>query len=141
MDSSALGPERAALQRSRLHLRGGKRRLRQGKTSAGIVAIYDALTSAMEWFCAAPDRRSRLRDAPEAFLDDRSLYATLVRTGILNGNFDFDLFDRVVDRALASEIASKDISGVVKGVESVLTQLGVLPFDESDLPPEDPSTF
>ena len=141
MDAEALGPERAALQRARLHLRGGKRRLRQGKTSAGIVTIFDALTSAMEWFCASPDRRSRMRVAPEHSLDDRSLYVTLVRAGILNGTFDFDLFNRVVDRALESEIAPEDTSGIVEGVESVLTQLGVLPFDEGELPPEDPGTF
>ena len=141
MDSAALGPERAALQRARLHLRGGKRRLSQGKTSAGVVTIYDALTSAMEWFCASPDRRSRMPGAPKDFLDDRSLYATLVKGGILDGAFDFDQFCRVVDRALESEIASEDASGLLEGVESVLTQLGVLPFDEGNLPPEDPSTF
>ena len=141
MDSAALGPERAALQRARLHLRGGKRRLSQGKTSAGVVTIYDALTSAMEWFCASPDLRSRMTGAPKDFLDDRSLYATLVKGGILDGAFDFDQFCRVVDRALESEIASEDASGLLEGVESVLTQLGVLPFDEGNLPPEDPSTF
>jgi len=141
MDSAALGPERAALLRARLHMRGGKRRLRQGKISAGIAAIYDALTSAMEWFCASADRRSRVRGAPGDFLDDRSLYAALVRSGILDGTFDFNLFRQVVDRALEAEIAVKDTSGIVEGVESVLSQLGVLPFDEGDLPPEDPSTL
>jgi hypothetical protein len=141
MDSDALGPEGAALQRARLHLRGGKRRLRQGKTSAGIVTIYDALTSAMEWFCASPDRRSRMRCAPEDFLDDRSRYAALVSTGILSGTFDFDLFDLLVDRALESEISPEEAAGVLEAAESVLTQLGVLPFHESTLPPEDPGTF
>lgn len=141
MDPEALGPERAALQRARLHLRGGRRRLRQGKTSAGVVTIYDALTSAMEWFCASPGRRSRMRFAPKAFLDDRSRYATLVRAGILSGTFDFDLFDRLVDRALESEIAPEEAAGVLEAAESVLTQLGVLPFDEATLPPEDPGTF
>jgi hypothetical protein len=141
MDSAALGPERAALQRARLHLRGGKRRLRQGKTSAGVVTIYDALTSAMEWFCASPDRRSQVPGEPKDFLDDHSLYAMLVRGGILDGAFDFDKFYRVVDRALESEIPPEDASGLLEGVESVLTQLGVLPFDEGNLPPENPSTF
>lgn len=141
MDSEALGPERAALQRARLHLRGGRRRLRQGKTSAGVVAIYDALTSVMEWFCSFPDRRSRLRCAPEVLLNDRSLYAALVSAGILNGSFDFELFNRVVDRALVSEIPSDDASGILEGVESVFTQLGALPFDDEELPPEDPDTF
>jgi hypothetical protein len=115
--------------------------LRQGKTSAGVVTIYDALTSAMEWFYASPDRRSRIRGEPEGFLDDRSLYATLVRADVLNGTFDFDRFNRVVDRALESEISPEDATGLLEGVESVLTQLGVLPFEKGDLPPEDPSTF
>ena len=66
MDAKALGPERAALQRARLHLRGGKRRLRQGKISAGIATLSDALSFAMEWFCASPERRSRVRASKAA---------------------------------------------------------------------------
>lgn len=79
--------------------------------------------------------------APAAFPDDRSLYAALVNAGVLSGSFDFDLFNRVVDRALVSEIAPDDASGILEGVESVFTQLGVLPFDDEELPPEDPNTF
>lgn len=141
MNADALGPEQAALQRARLHLRGGRRRLLQGRISAGVAALHDALTSALEWFIASPERRSRLRGAPERFLDDRSLYAALVRAAVLNGTFDFDRFDQVLDRALATEIAAADASGILEGVESVFTQLGVPPFDERDLPPEDPGTL
>ena len=82
-----------------------------------------------------------MRFAPKDFLDDRSRYATLVRAGILSGTFDFDLFDRLVDRALESEIAPEEAAGVLEAAESVLTQLGVLPFDEATLPTEDPGTF
>ena len=140
MDAEALGPERAALQRARLHLRGGKRRLRQGKISAGIVALYDALTSAMEWFCAAQQRRTRLPDAREQLMDDRALYTALVQAGVLDGTFDFDHLDQVLDRALEAELPADAAAGFAAGVESVLTQLGVLPFDEGELPPEDPGT-
>ncbi|MHB8835034.1 MAG: hypothetical protein ACYC9Y_04920 [Candidatus Methylomirabilia bacterium] len=34
-----------------------------------------------------------------------------------------------------------DAAGVLEGLESVFAQLGVLPFDEGELPPEDPGTF
>jgi len=141
MDAEALGPERAALQRARLHVRGGKRRLRQGKISAGIATLADALTFAMEWFCASPERRSRVRASAQELLDDRALYAALVRSAVLSGTFDFDRFDRVLDRALETEIPAVDAAGLLEGVESVLSELGVLPFDESELPPEDPGTF
>jgi hypothetical protein len=47
MNEQELGPVAGLLQRARLHLRGGKRRLRQGKISAGIVTLYDALEGAM----------------------------------------------------------------------------------------------
>ena len=141
MDAKALGPERAALQRARLHLRGGKRRLRQGKISAGIATLSDALSFAMEWFCASPERRSRVRASKAEFLDDRALYAALVRAGVLSGDFDFGRFDLVVDRALETELPAAEVTGILEGVESVLTQLGVLPFEENELPPEDPGTF
>jgi hypothetical protein len=29
---------------------------------------------------------------------------------------------------------------MLRGVELVMTQLGIMPFDENDLPPEDPET-
>jgi len=141
MDAEALGPERAALQRARLHLRGGRRRLRQGKTSAGVAALSDALTFAMEWYCSSFKWRSPLKGAREKFLDDSSLYAALVGAGVLNGTFDFDRFASLVDQALESELPVTAANGILEGVESVFTQLGVLPFDEGELPPEDSGTF
>ena len=60
MDPEALGPEMAALQRARLHVRGGNRRLCHGKVSAGLVTLYDALTSALDWYFFSPERRSRI---------------------------------------------------------------------------------
>ena len=141
MDPVALGPERAALQRARLHLRGGRRRLAQGKISAGIVALADALTSAMEWYCASAERFSRIQTTREVLLNDRALYAALVQASVLDGTFAFDRFDLVVDRALEAELPAADAAGLIEGLESVFTQLGVLPFDESELPPEDPRTF
>jgi hypothetical protein len=142
MDEEALGPEAGPLQRARLHIRGGKRRIRQGKTAAGIVTLYDALDAALLWYFASPSRRSRLVIGPGDDLNnDRVMYRILLRAGVINGSFDFDEFDRLTERALNEELPGYDAAGVLVGIESVMTQLGVMPFDEAALPPEDPRTY
>ena len=142
MNEDELGPVEGPIQRARLHIRGGKRRLRQGKISAGIVTYYDALSSAMQWYIALSARRSKLAAAGgEDLLNDRIVYAVLVRSGVLDGRFDFDAFDRLAERALLNELPDYDYREVIAGVESVMEQLGVMPFDEAYLPREDPRTF
>jgi uncharacterized protein YjhX (UPF0386 family) len=106
------------------------------------VTFYDALSSAMQWYLALPARRSKLvvvRD--EDLLNDRTAYAVLVRSGVLDGRFDFDAFDRLTENALLNEMPGYDYRAVLEGIEAVMEQIGVMPFDEADLPPEDPNTF
>jgi hypothetical protein len=142
MDPELLGPEESYLQRARLHIRGGRRRLRQGKKEEGLVTIYDALTSGVDWYLESPRRREAIRSAGEEDLrGDGARYALLVRAGVLDGTFDFEGFDRLVDRTLAGDAVAWDETKVMAGLESVMTQLGVMPFEESGLPPEDPDTF
>lgn len=134
--------EEGALLRTRLHIRGGTRRLHQGKISAGIVTLYDALLFAMQWYIMSPERRKKagLKET-DAVNNDRAVMEELKRGGVLTGQFDYDEFDRLVDRALLQEMPDFDFQEVLKEVESVMTQLGVMPFDEKALPPEDPATF
>ncbi len=142
MDANALGHEKALLMRARLHIRGGKRRLRQGKISAGIVTLHDALSAAREWYMVSPARRKRLSvGGDDDMNDDKTIFNLLRRSGVLDASFDYESFDGLVEKALDKELAGYDYSGIIKGIESVMTQLGVMPFDESELPPEDPSTF
>ncbi len=142
MNEQELGPVAGPLQRARLHIRGGKRRLRQGKIAAGIVTLYDALNAAMQWYVARSDGRPGAAPGPEDDLNsDRSLYRMLVRWGALDGSFDFDAFDRLTEQALSSELPGYDYRGLLEAIEKVMTALGVMPFDEAALPPEDPATF
>ncbi len=142
MDETKLGPALGPLQRARLHIRGGKRRLRQGKIAAGIVTLYDALEGAMRSYIEDPARRERLGIKNTGDLnDERVLYAALVRGGVIDGAFDFSAFDRLTERALHEEMPGYDYTELLAGIESVMTQLGVMPFDETLLPPEDPKTF
>jgi len=142
MNEQSLGPVKGPFQRARLHIRGGKRRLRQGKTSAGIVTLYDALLAAMEWYVNAPEHRSSLSIGGDSdLMNDRNVYSLLVRSRVLDGKFDFLGFDSLTEIALNEEMPAYDYRELLDGIESVMTQLGVMPFDEASLPPEDPKTF
>ena len=142
MDERALGPEEGPLLRARLHIRGGKRRLRQGKIAAGIVTLYDALSGALEWYIASSERRKNLVMEEVANLNnDRIVYGILVRANVLDGRFDFDAFDQLVERALKEEMPNYDYREMLIGLENIMTQLSVIPFDVSALPPEDPTTY
>jgi hypothetical protein len=134
--------EEGAVLRARLHIRAGKRRLRQGKISSGIVTLYDALLFAMESYIMSPQRRDKLdiREG-EDLKNDRTLYAVLIRSGVLDGKFDYTAFDKVVDEEATEKMPDYDYKWILEGVESVMIQLGVMPFDEAALPPEDPKTF
>jgi hypothetical protein len=142
MDEKKLGPGKGPFLRARLHIRGGKRRLREGKIAAGIVTLYDALESAMRYYVEDPDRRVLLDTRPgENLNSERTLYGALVRSRVLDGAFNFDAFDRLAERALNEELPGYEYQQLVRDIDSVMVQLGVMPFDESSLPPEDPKTF
>jgi hypothetical protein len=142
MDERALGPIEGPFQRARLHIRGGKRRLRQGKISAGIVTLYDALLAAMESYVNSPEHKGSLvTKQGDDLRDERTAYAVLVRSGVLDGAFEFETFEILVERALNEEMPGYDYRDVLQGIERVMYQLGVMPFDDADLPPEDPKTY
>ncbi len=142
MREDALGPEEGLLMRSKLHIRAGKRRLRQNKLTYGIITLYDALISAMQWYIASSERRKNLRiNEGDDLNDDNTLFDILKRSGVLDETFDYRAFNILVEDALNDSIHSFNHEDILKRFESVMNQLGVMPFDESKLPPEDPSTF
>ncbi len=142
MDERVLGQAEGLLQRARLHIRGGKRRLRQGKIAAGIVTLYDAVLAALEWYASPPERRALIpAGSGENINNEKVLFAALVRAGVLTGKFDFGAFDQLTETALHQELPGYDYRGLLRDVETLMLQLGVMPFDESALPPEDPKTF
>jgi hypothetical protein len=142
MDERKMGPVEGPLLRARLHMRGGKRRLREGKIAAGIVTLYDALDAAMTAYAADTAHRSHLVVREGENLNDiKTLFNVLVRSQVLSGAFEFDRLDRLTEQALYEEMPGYDYRELLSGIESVMKQLGVMPFDEDALPPEDPGTF
>jgi hypothetical protein len=141
MDPEALGAEAAALQRARLHIRGGRRRLRQGKISTGLGTLFDALLFAMAWYIADSERRKALPlKNGDDLRDDRTVFARLAEAGVIDGRLDYDSLYGLVEAAPAFS-ANYDYSESLRRFEALLIQLGVLPFAEDELPPEDPSTY
>lgn len=137
MEEKELGPVQGPFQRARLHIRGGKRRLKQGRISDGIVTLYDAVTAALESYAASDKGRGLVQDR---IRDEKQLYCTFVKAGVLDGSFDFFAFDRLAEKALSGEVSDYDYRSLLKQVELLMQQLGIMPFDEAELPPEDPRT-
>jgi hypothetical protein len=96
----------------------------------------------MQAYIADPKRKAGLIiRTGENLNDEKTLYSVLVRSRVLDSGFDFESFDRLTERALREEMPGYDYRELLAGIESVMTQLGVMPFDEASLPPEDPKTY
>ena len=128
--------------RAKLHIRGARRRFERGQITDGILALYDALCSAMDWYISVPERRKRLvTNEEDNLLNDESLYSVLVRSGVLDGSFNYQKMSSLVERALDKEIQAFDWRGFMKKTDTVFTGLGVMPFDEKTLPEEKSEPF
>ena len=129
----------AELLHARLHIRGGKRRLRQGKGAAGLAALYDALIHGLRWY--ALENRTTLNSADETELqDERNIFVRLAQTRVLSNLAEFDALTALVERAIDDPTFRLNAAGELAKIENWLTRLGVMPFDEAALPPEDPAT-
>lgn len=131
-----------ALLRARLHIRGGRRRLMQGKVAAGIVTLYDALIFALRFYLMIPEHRTKQKIGESLDLtDEKAMIKALREAGILDNTFDLDEFEDLVDKAAVGEMADYDYRSMLSRFESLMTLLEVMPFDEALLPEEDSSTF
>jgi hypothetical protein len=141
MDPGKMTGAEAALMRAKLHWRGGRRRLREQKTAAGIAALYDALLCGLRWYLLV-HRPASMGECRDAELEDEWVLFALGReTGILDETIDLAGIQALVEQALEGgdvDSASRSFPG---RIELLLTRIGVLPFDERELPPEDPRTF
>jgi hypothetical protein len=131
-----------ALLRARLHIRGGRRRLMQGKIAAGIVTLYDALIFALRFYFMIPEHRNEFNITESLDLtDEKAMLMALREAGIFDINFDLDEFEDLVDRAAIGEMPDYYFNPMLSRFETLMTKLEVMPFDEALLPAEDPATF
>ncbi len=139
MDESRMTPGDAELLRTRLHLRAARRRFLQGKVSTGVSVLFDALNSALRWYVLSPGRPTSLKVRPgEDLNDEGTVFKTLVRSKVLDGKFDYGRFNLLTEDAVNKKLCNFDYTDLLRDVESLMTVLGVMPFDERELPPEKP---
>lgn len=141
MDATKMTEVDAALLRARLHIRGARRRFEIGKYAAGIAALYDAVSYAMQWYIISPEHQEQLGIIGMDLVHDKDLYAVLLRGGVLDDSFDFDAFEQLTMQAMDDSSIRFDAPSVLAQAEQVMTVLGVLPFDEAALPPENPAAI
>ncbi|MFH1217882.1 MAG: hypothetical protein V1706_15420 [Pseudomonadota bacterium] len=141
MDESKMSKKEGLLLRSKLHWRCGVRRMREGKTSAGLATLYDALLSAMRWYILTHMRNELGDNGDEKIENERLVFCLLRRAGVLDNSFDLKFLEEIVDKALMGEDVSCDQDRVMAQLQQFLTRIGVLPFDETELPPENTDTL
>jgi hypothetical protein len=110
--------------------------------ASGIVTLYDALVFALRWYFTDPGHRQTLNIKEHPDLnEEREMMRALRDAGVVDVSFDLEALEGLVERAAYDEMKDYDYKPLLDSFESLMTRLGVMPFDETLLPPEDPSTF
>lgn len=137
MDESKMSKVEAQLMRCKLHWRCGVKRVREDQGTAGLATLYDALLSAMRWYILTNLGQELGANAEENLENERFVFALLRRAAILDSSFDLQFILDTVDRALMEEDVRSEQERALNLMQQFLTRLGVLPFDEAELPPEE----
>jgi hypothetical protein len=123
------------LLRARLHIRGGKIRIRRGDIADGIAALYDAFIHSLYWFYLSDEEiKPLLRDERGNYKSEENLYAILLKKGKVNGKFRLEQFMGFLDKALINKLENFNFESFFINFEDLMTQLKIMPFNESDLP-------
>jgi len=130
------------LLRARLHVRGGKIRIKLNRVSDGIAALYDAMIHAFYWFFLKDDElKPLLCDNHGNYKDEDHLYNILISLGKINRGFNMKTFLKLSEMALNNEVNDYDYKELLKNYNHLMEQLGVIPYDEEKLPKGTPITL
>lgn len=140
MDPGKVNRAEAARLRARLHWRGGRRRLRQGKTALAVVTLYDALLSGLRWYLLVNSMTERSGHGEAGLENDGVLFSLAEQAGVLEAARDLPRIQALLEQALRNDRLCPDQEWFVERMEGLLTRIGILPFGEATLPPEDPET-
>lgn len=146
MNPDEMKPAEAAVMRAKLHVRGGKSRISQGKIEAGIAALHDAIISAMQQYFFSTQLKDLLNitDSDFDFTDEKVLFNLLKRSGIIDITFrekDFTYLSIVIEKALDHKLKDFNQKTYFEKYNNLMKQLEIIPYNENELPPEDPNTF
>ena len=132
-DVAKLIKAETALLCARLYLRDGKRHLQEGAFKAGIAELYEAILFGMQYYIAEPAGREKIDLSSADLWDHAVLYHKLVKTGLFDDLNALNHLSQIVERALWQGAFSLDVNYVIAEIETMLSKLGVTPFNESIL--------
>jgi hypothetical protein len=146
MNPDEMKPADAAIMRAKLHVRGGMRRISQGKIEAGIAALHDAIISAMQHIFFTNQVKESLDITNYDFdiTDEIVLFNILKKSGLIDeafGEEDFTYLSIIIEKALDHQLNDFNQKTYLEKYNNLMKQLGIIPYDEQELPPEDPTTF
>lgn len=140
MDEDRMDEADAALMRSKLHIRGGKKLLDHHHIVHAIGTLYDAVEHAMKWYylCHFPSRDNAI------LYDEDQLFSFLKEQSVFLPPFDFhgyhELMERSLEEEFTDELSTFDPDRFWNLTRRVLENLEVIPFDFDELPEEDEQT-
>ncbi|MFX0050792.1 MAG: hypothetical protein ACFE8U_05800 [Candidatus Hermodarchaeota archaeon] len=146
MNPDEMKSAETAIMRAKLHVRGGMRRISQGKIEAGIAALHDAIISAMQYLFFSNQIEESLDKTDHDFdiTDEIVLFNILKKSGLIDETFreeDFTYFSIIIEKALDHQLHDFNQKVYLKKYNNLMNKLGIIPYDEQELPPEDPATF
>jgi hypothetical protein len=129
------------LLRARIHIRGGKERIKKGEISAGIAALYDAFIFSLYWYFLSDDMlKPLLFNGDGTYNDEEILYLILLSCGKIDGTFDLKGFLKLTIKAINNELNEVNDT-FIQEFDSLMEQLKVLPYNENRLPQEQSITL
>lgn len=124
---------------ARLYLREGKRYLQQGAFRTGIEALFDAILFGMHYYIAEPGGRGTIHVSDADLWDPAALYHKLAKAGLFDDLNTVNHLSQIVERTLWQGSVAGDINDVITEIETILSRLGVTPFNESILKSDSPA--
>jgi hypothetical protein len=112
--------------------------LSEGRVEDAVAALYDALAFAMLHYIDSPKlSEGLLIEEEDNLADDRTLFQILKRSGIFDASVTIEQFDMIfqmMDEAIEYCLDQFDEGEFMRIYNEIMTQLKVIPFDESLLP-------
>jgi hypothetical protein len=133
IDITNLAEPRAALLCARLCLRTGKRYLHKGRSAAGLAALYDAILFGMRYYIIQHKRCESFVENTDLW-DAVSLFHALTQAGVFDDALTFNRLSLLVERALWQGSFTSDADSILTEFEKMLSKLGILPLDRTNLP-------
>lgn len=122
------------LLRARLYIRKGKKRIKKGEISTGIMVLYDAFIFSLYWYFLSDKMlKPLLINGNGTPNDEEHLYLILLSYGRISGTFDYDKFLKLTTKALNNKLNKPECEMIIKEFDSFMEELEVIPYNENNL--------